>query len=348
MKLYERPSTLTESERLGLPRGERNQVVKSETYLSHPDRKIPNELPAHSEWSDKFADIDLLNDKELSDNWINYINNLSDDPISNKALIEDYKLYLSNLGYVPYLSDTQIAKLISNQYNQLVSGQTGKLKGTVMFHGSPEMFDTFDLAKTGSYTGNMGAVGPGNYFSTQRNPYGLHYNQRYYGEYSGNMQPYLINGVKSTPEGDILRDKKLIPPYVSTGLETSRLNELKASRRRAILNGEDTSVIDAKLKEAQNNPYIKEYNAFIQKLINDWKLNKDAFIIDSHSWNHPTVTPLKNGKPIYGIEGMIHRNTGIKSLFPHPSTLMKDDSGNWIIKRDWNDPRVNYKNGGKI
>jgi hypothetical protein len=27
---------------------------------------------------------------------------------------------------------------------------------------------------------------------------------------------------------------------------------------------------------------------------------------------------------------------------------MKDDSGNWIIKRDWNDPRVNYKNGGKI
>jgi hypothetical protein len=222
-----------------------------------------------------------------------------------------------------------------------------------MFHGSPEMFDTFDLAKTGNNTGNMGAVGPGNYFSTQRNPYGLYnyFDGRFSFKtyYDGNMQPYLITDVKSTPEGDVLRDKKLIPSYITTsGSNIPRLNELKGLKRRAIKEGEDTSIYDAKIKEVQNDPYIKEYSAFIQKLINDWKLNKDAFIIDDHGWNHPSVTPMKDGNPIYGIEGMLHRNTGIKSLFPHPNTLIQDESGNWIIKRDWNDPRVNYKNGGKI
>jgi hypothetical protein len=34
-----------------------------------------------------------------------------------------------------------------------------------------------------------------------------------------------------------------------------------------------------------------------------------------------TVYPLQDGKTITSIEGMIPRNSGIKSLFPHPSTL---------------------------
>ena len=58
--------------------------------------------------------------------------------------------------------------------------------------------------------------------------------------------------------------------------------------------------------------------------------------------------PSLNGTKIQSIEGVIPRNTGIKSLFPHPSTLIKDSDGNWIIKRNWLDTRVNYKNGGKI
>jgi hypothetical protein len=70
-----------------------------------------------------------------------------------------------------------------------------------MFHGSPEMFDTFDYGKTGEYTGNMGAVGPGNYFSTGRNRYGLMSKGN---SYYGNMQPYLINNVQSTPNSRIL------------------------------------------------------------------------------------------------------------------------------------------------
>jgi hypothetical protein len=34
-----------------------------------------------------------------------------------------------------------------------------------------------------------------------------------------------------------------------------------------------------------------------------------------------TVYPLQDGNIITSIEGMIPRNSGIKSLFPHPSTL---------------------------
>jgi hypothetical protein len=127
LKFYERPSKLTESEKAGLPKHERTNVVKPENYYSHPDRKIPNEYPASSKYNQFESDVDYLNDKKLNNDWINYINSLSDDInpniLNNKQIIEDYRLYLSNLGYKPNsLSDVQIAKLISNQYDQLVSG----------------------------------------------------------------------------------------------------------------------------------------------------------------------------------------------------------------------------------
>jgi hypothetical protein len=50
---------------------------------------------------------------------------------------------------------------------------TGKTKGMVVWHGSPTMFDNFDFSHTGSYTGNMGMGGPGNYFSNSRANYGI-------------------------------------------------------------------------------------------------------------------------------------------------------------------------------
>jgi hypothetical protein len=87
---------------------------------------------------------------------------------------------------------------------------TGKTKGMVMWHGSPKMFDRFDLINTGKYTGNMGYGGPGNYFSNARTRYG-------YTEENGvlNLQPYLITNVQSTPPMTIMQDKGLIPYYLS-------------------------------------------------------------------------------------------------------------------------------------
>jgi hypothetical protein len=45
---------------------------------------------------------------------------------------------------------------------------------------------------------------------------------------------------------------------------------------------------------------------------------------------------------------MLRRNTGIKSLFPHPSLLTRDADGKLRIVRDWADSRINYKSGGRL
>lgn len=45
-------------------------------------------------------------------------------------------------------------------------------------------------------------------------------------------------------------------------------------------------------------------------------------------------------------EYMLRRNYGIKSLFPHPSLLIRDNNGKLKIIRNWEDQRVNFKNGG--
>jgi hypothetical protein len=64
----------------------------------------------------------------------------------------------------------------------------------------------------------MGAQGPGNYFSTGRHNYG---SIKVYNENTGetvvigDMQPYLINNVKSTPLGATLNSKGLSPKYQS-------------------------------------------------------------------------------------------------------------------------------------
>ena len=45
---------------------------------------------------------------------------------------------------------------------------------------------------------------------------------------------------------------------------------------------------------------------------------------------------------------MVPRNTGIKSLYPHPSAFLRDNNGKIIINRNWDDPRINFKHGGTL
>lgn len=48
-------------------------------------------------------------------------------------------------------------------------------------------------------------------------------------------------------------------------------------------------------------------------------------------------------------EVVISRDSGIKSLFPHPDRfIMNSDGTISFIPVDWNDPRFNFKNGGKL
>lgn len=48
-------------------------------------------------------------------------------------------------------------------------------------------------------------------------------------------------------------------------------------------------------------------------------------------------------------EVAIPKNTGIKSLFPHPDMIVELPDGSFVQKApDWNDIRFNFKNGGKL
>lgn len=312
----ERPSKLSQAEKSGIPKGERNQPL-SEGYGDHnlSLNYIPNSLPVDApdrvgpaiyEFHHRMLGINPS--KDFQANLKQYVQNLPEAPNVDRLTIQDYRRYLNNLKVSSRdLSDNDIAKLINDQYLTLQKGQTGKLKGTVLYHGSPDMFDVFDFTNTSKYTGNSGAVGPANYFSTGRTQYGL---TGEYGRLRGNMQPYLVTDIQSTPNKMTLLKKGLIPEYNSHPTE------------------ED-----------------------ISNMINNWRLNRNAFILDEGSTVMPnTVQPTINGSmsnptssfKIRSFEGALHRNTGIKSLFPHPSTLQKNSNGKWFINRDWNDPRVNY------
>lgn len=344
-------SKISEAERLGIPKIERNQPFNpsiQEGFNAQVSdipvgfqqvRNLNNYLHKES--------LGLDNPQYISD-LKSYISSLRNTGVGvDELTINDYRQYLNNLGISSRsLSNEEIAKLLQDQYTQLVKNQTGQLKGTIMYHGSPIMFDQFDLTQAGSYTGNMGAMGPGNYFSTGRNPYGLIHLDN--GRTLGNMQPYLITNVSSTPNRMILLDKNLIPKYQSPPM-SQRLNDLQSQLART--NDINTkNMLKNQISEIINSPeYQQYYQNNIQPWINDWKLDPNAFILDESVFPHRTLNPIgKEGSPAPSLEGMLHRNSGIKSLFPHPSTLQQSESGNWFINRNWGDLRINYKNGGKL
>lgn len=310
------PTNISEAERVGIPRGERNNIDNSTTYGNVSPEDIPTGFPSESPnvgpASYQFSEDLLRSSKsDYTTNLKEYIGSLPDTETTiDRLTIGDYRRYLNNNGIrSDELSDVEISKLLQQQYDDLVAQQSGKLKGSIMYHGSPVMFDRFDFSHTGDYTGNIGAVGPGNYFSTGRNRYGLKDIWSNIGTRTqGNMQPYLITDIESTPISSILAEKGLLPEYQSSA--------------------------------------SKEY---IQELIDNRKLGNNIFIIDEHSVSVPNTTvPLRDGMPVTPFEGMVARNTGIKSLFPHPSLLQKNNEGIWQMIRDWNDPRVNYSQGGVL
>lgn len=291
----------------------------------------------------------IKNNEEFVSMVKDYVKDLPDAVIPEQ-IIQDYKLYLTNIGINPNtLADADIAKLIQAQYNDLMASQTGLAKGTVLWHGSPNMFDTFEgINRTGQYTGNMGAVGPGNYFSTSRNNYGLNYAS---GRYSGNMQPYLINDVSGIGLSEELINEGLIPTYKSPPAELKRISVLKDAIRK----GGTPEQIEAwtkEIEELMSNEAVVKYLDEVQNINSNWGLDQNILIRDASSpaaygWLG-TISPELGGKAVTPYEFMLHRNEGIKSLFPHPSVFRRGEDGAVSVTRDWLDPRVNYAKGGNL
>ena len=139
--------------------------------------------------------------------------NIDENTIQRNPYIKYYRQYLLNRGYdAADVSDEDLAKILTYMDQHQRSGMTGILKETPpLWHGSRTMFDKFDYSKIGSNTGNTGAIGPGNYFSTYGALYGFDKNLGS----SVNLQPYYITGINSMPNGLMMQNKDILPSMLS-------------------------------------------------------------------------------------------------------------------------------------
>lgn len=333
-------------------------------YFSEQDPYSRNRLIGNRKTLDKYNDRegDILG-VELPQEFIDYLEQIKDIPIHpsftnlrsrdviypyqrstlfngtvikefpaseiQSKYVRDFRQYLGHLGYnTSNVSDEQLLRLITDQYKSLTNSMTGKTKGQVFWHEGPEYHSTFDFLHTGENTGNMGALGPGNYFSSGASAYG---------EVS---QPYLITGIKQTPIGSkSMVEKGLIPEYHSPQVGNLRSyieylhspEEVRLKYPEELRSIYEEAIVDAK--------HIAEKTPTEEDIL--WI---DPALIQGGPYVPPRLS-LTGVKP---MEFMLRRNTGIKSLFPHPETFVRGSDGKVNILRNWNDTRVNYKKGGKL
>lgn len=349
-------SKLTDAEKEGIPKGERNNAYKpkvnSKRYFLKSDQLFPMDksevIPddvvvtnmlkkyqlGNRTWKTRGLSFSNMTNRPSLELQRAFTNDIEDfakslpdfDPRFAREdgvpsfYISQFRDYLGSMGYNPSsISDETLLKIITHQYNALAKETTGKLKGRLFFHGTDTPFESFDYHMTGKNTGNMGYNGAGNYFSTYPTGYGSKYHEGYFGKNWkwGLNQPYVITGIKSTPlnDGRILPDKIGIPKYISN--------------------------TDYGIKE--------DYDSIIQRAISiaDSGNTKNMAIIDDYS-AYP-LAHFDEGNNIPHSEVSISRNDGIKSLFPHPSRFIRNADGTvTLIPTDWNDVRVNFKQGGKL
>lgn len=328
LAFFERPSNISEAERLGIPKGKRKKNIHTGrgtelpdpaySEINYPGEYDPITNPKgtrtpYQEWADqaikragrnrtqlmlhRASDHDEVigNLKKYAKQYdgeiYSFVKNKGDNYYTPE-IIGDYRSYLNHLGYDgAKLTDDEIAKILSAQYFQLSSIMSGKGKGKILWHSSPEWFDRFEyetnLAKN---TKNVGYAGAGNNFSTNRTLYG--------GKDVNNTQPFMINNINSIPSSTTGRQRGFVPDY--------------------------------------------GYSDYIEQALldtpHDYKL----------IWNTSGFNPQGTLKSDLLGEFTFRRNDGIKSLFPHPSLISVGDDGIVKIDRDLSNILFNYRKGGKL
>lgn len=323
----EHSAKISEAERLGIPKAERNAKFNSKdpfitNFLKSSPTQSNDVYPRGLKMDgrrENFISRSINPDEIIKFNRMlqGYINSIPKTTTIHplfKSMPNDrpsvavwgYRNYLHNLGLdAADIGNDDLARFLTHYYETLSKGASGKLANRILWHGSPKWFDSFDFKYTGSNTGNSGVLGPGNYFSTHGAIYGSKNNGKFLE--LGNFQPYVISGITSTPNGPKMQAKGILPQSMS--------------------------------KTMLGSPHNK---ALLQRQLVNMPINDTNAYLDPNEVVHGFLQG-----PQYGV--LIRRNSGIKSLYPHPSRLIQNsDDTISLLPTDWSDVRVNFKNGGVL
>ena len=253
-------------------------------------------------------------DKDVTNLYKEYSSQLSEinPSFNNPDYINNFKVFLHNKGYKAKLSDEEIAKIITDSYNQLRASNTGLVKNKVFWNASPTRYyqqhnDSGDIigkriSITEAAPESFKKINPkfrtsssdivGVYFSRQ--PY---YQYSYPKEYTSMLSKYYTLG-------DTGYDMQ---PYLLGDIQN--MVELGTKSSKVLGNSFPKNIIK----------YTTEYKG-----------------------NHSSYKP--QGTPPWYFDGeyIVSHDTPIKSLYPHPEALSRDTSGKIILHRSWKDPRIHY------
>lgn len=327
-------SKLTDAEKEGVPKGERNQPINVRTPSQEFSNKyISSKMGLRKPTYDYedltenyFRDVSADEFNKRLKEYVSYARHKG-SPITNEIaepIVKGYRNYLHHLDFdAKDLSDDELRIILSKHFADLSRGASGKMKDQIVWHSSPTWFDEFDYRYTGKNMENSGAMGPGNYFSKEATMYGRGKKGEFSGKYDmGNTQPYIITDVISTPSGKDMQNKGLLPTIIHK------------------YRGRD-------IYGQKWNP-DPEFDIKLKAQIDAVPLNDNKmYVLEGTDSGFDKLYQTPFGLP--GGELMIRRNTGIKSLYPHPSRFVRDADGFvHLIPVDWNDARVNFKKGGKL
>lgn len=338
-------SKLSVMERRGIPKHIRNmasnkkQTMQSSKLIDEliqPFDKLPRSTHTYSgfkEWISSEKPLEdwkpirlssqdpLLDYQPLPETYHKVIKNLPNSSSSySDNYITAYRNYLNSIGYDhTSLTNDDIQKILAASNNMLTQGQTGLLKGKHLFHGTrTNPFDQFNWKETGKNTINPGYSGPGIYFSNYGTPYG------------NNIQPYLITNIDKALPRYFRFDYKYTPTPFELKGKLGERNIQKILRKELPENDPLYGIYQKRMNEIQQAINATKEGNTIYYGVDD--KTSDYFINSSQR-----------------LEFSLPRNTGIKSLFPHPDAFrLNPETNQYELIRSWNDHRLNYKTGGKI
>lgn len=193
-----RSANITEAERMGIPKAERNNVVRIQNPIVNdvlnnhkygtinPDELIETVATESSLGSYSSDPIKKFVSTLDIDTHPAFQSITKDGKLFEHPSVTEFRNYLNNNGVdASVYSTDELSKLLTYEFLDKTKTATGALKDMILWHATDGNFDAFDfMTHLGKNTRNRGLYGMGNYFSTE-----------FPQQYGVNAQPFIINGI---------------------------------------------------------------------------------------------------------------------------------------------------------